>query len=80
VGIISTREINKKSPDYILPGSILKETNILIYEKQLQERLNRLFCEIFNPEMPFEQTQDEKRCRNCDFQRLCGRQTSADSR
>lgn len=80
VGIISTREINKKSPDYILPGSVLKETNILIYEKQLQERLNRLFCEIFNPEMPFEQTQDEKRCRNCDFQRLCGRQTSADSR
>lgn len=75
VGIISTREINKKSLAYILPGIILKESNILVYKQLLKERLNILFCEIFDENVPFTQTQDEQVCRNCDFIHLCSRQT-----
>lgn len=76
VGIVSTREINKKNPAYILPGSILDDDNILTYKEFLQEELNLLFCQIFDDTTPFDQTPDEKNCRNCDFVHLCARQTS----
>ena len=74
-GIISTREINKKNPAYMLPGSILNDYNILTYKTLLKEELNLLFCQIFDDRNPFTQTDDEKVCRNCDFVHLCGRQT-----
>jgi CRISPR/Cas system-associated exonuclease Cas4 (RecB family) len=74
-GIISTREINKKNPAYMLPGSILNDYNILTYKTLLKEELNLLFCQIFDDRTPFTQTDDEKVCRNCDFVHLCGRQT-----
>lgn len=80
VSILSAREVNKKSPAYVMPGSILNEYNILVHKELLSERLNLLFCEIFDKDVPFKQTEDEKRCRNCDFIHLCGRQTSTDNR
>lgn len=80
VGILSTRKVNKKSDNYILQGSILKESNIMVQKKRLQDSLNRLFCEIFDSKTPFLQTDNEKNCRNCDFLHICGRQTTVDSR
>lgn len=76
-GIISTREVNKKNPAYMLPGSIFDDYNILAHKDLLKERLNLLFCQIFDKSTPFTQTDDEKVCRNCDFVHLCGRQTGA---
>jgi CRISPR/Cas system-associated exonuclease Cas4 (RecB family) len=29
--------------------------------------------EMLDSEVPFVQTEDEKRCRNCDFKGICGR-------
>ena len=39
----------------------------------LEEKLKLLLSEIIDPEMPFSQTEDEKRCALCDFKHLCGR-------
>ena len=40
---------------------------------QFEERLKDIITEIFNPEIPFEPTDDKETCRNCDFSSLCGR-------
>ena len=80
VGIVSTREVNKGNRKYILPGSILDNNNILDYKDLLAEKLNDLFCRIYDPSQPFVQTQDKEICKNCDFLHLCGRQTTVDNR
>lgn len=41
------------------------------YEKEFRERLQDLLEEIFNPDIPFTQTEEEKRCAYCDFKGLC---------
>jgi hypothetical protein len=80
VGIVSTQLINKNDPNYILRGSLCDEDNLLNYKQILSEGLNRLFCGIFDEKTPFTQTENEDRCKICDFLHLCGRQTVVDSR
>ena len=80
VGIISTRAVNRNHPNYMIPGLILNEPDILQFSPALSERLNMLFCEIFDPSAPFTQTDDTETCKYCDFLHLCGRQTSTESR
>lgn len=79
-GIISTREVNKNNPDYIFRAAIFGEDNLLMYKDLLTEHLNRLFCGIFDEAVPFAQTEDENKCKICEFLHLCGRQTTAESR
>lgn len=79
-GIISTREINMNHADYLFHGSIIKDRNILKFKELLAEKLNLLFCEIFDEPHPFTQTEDEEKCKMCDFLHLCGRQTATESR
>ena len=43
------------------------------YEKEFRERLQSLLEEIFNPEVPFMQTEIEDHCKYCDFRQLCRR-------
>lgn len=80
VGIISTQLINKNDPNYILKGGICDEDNLLIFKQLLSEGLNRLFCGIYDATIPFTQTENEERCKNCEFLHLCGRQTVVDGR
>ena len=80
VGIISTRAVNRNNPLYMIPGMIMDEKDILQFSPELSERLNRLFCEIFDSSAPFTQTDDTKTCEYCDFLHLCGRQTTTESR
>ena len=47
-----------------IPDDILFE-----FETQLKE----LLSDIFNPEIPFEQTSDTKNCEYCNFQSICGK-------
>lgn len=42
-----------------------------VYEQEFRRYLNNLLQEIFNPDIPFTQTEDEKRCTYCDFKQLC---------
>lgn len=41
--------------------------------KIFEDSLKKLFEEIFNPEMPFKQTEDEKRCSYCPYAGICYR-------
>ena len=45
--------------------------NFAFYEDEFRERLSALLQEIYNPEEPFTQTEDAKKCEYCDFKRLC---------
>lgn len=80
VNIISTQAVNRNNPKYMIPGLIMGETDILQFSPALSERLNRLFCEIFDPSVPFTQTADAETCKYCVFLHLCGRQTPTESR
>ena len=40
---------------------------------QFEEKLKGIIEEIFNPDIPFDPTDDKETCRNCDFSQLCGR-------
>lgn len=48
----------------------LEGEDLRAYTEQL---LSELFEELFNPEVPFTQTEDEKRCEYCDFKQMCQR-------
>ena len=80
VGIISTREVNRNHANYLFPGSIFNDKDFLLHKRLLSERLNLLFCEIFDPATLFKQTDKIETCKYCDFLHICGRQTSTESR
>ena len=42
-------------------------------EQKFEEKLIELISEVFNPDIPFSPTDEEKTCRYCDFSQLCGR-------
>lgn len=48
-------------------------TNFAFYEDEFRQRLHQLLQDIFNPALPFTQTEDEKRCEYCDFRKYCRR-------
>ena len=41
--------------------------------QEFEERLKGIISEIFNPDIPFEPTDDDEACKNCDFKSLCSR-------
>jgi ATP-dependent helicase/DNAse subunit B len=43
------------------------------YEQEFRERLQALLEEIFLPDVPFVQTEQEDKCAYCDFKALCGK-------
>lgn len=47
--------------------------NFSFYEDLFREKLDSLLQEIFNPDTPFAQTEDNKKCEYCDFKNLCKR-------
>lgn len=47
--------------------------NFAFYEDEFRERLEGLLQEIYNPDIPFDQTENTKRCEYCDYRNLCKR-------
>ena len=41
--------------------------------QEFETGLKELISSIFNPEIPFTQTDDETRCTYCAFKEICGR-------
>ena len=39
----------------------------------MEAMLKAVVAEMLDTEVPFVQTEDEKKCRNCDFKGICGR-------
>lgn len=44
-----------------------------VYEEDFRENLNNLLQEIYNPDVPFNQTENKKICEYCDYKILCKR-------
>lgn len=63
-GIISFRKIQT-------PYLMLKTGKVDL--EQLDEDFTALITEIFNPEIPFTQTNEEKTCRFCIYKQICGK-------
>ncbi|MCU0357371.1 MAG: PD-(D/E)XK nuclease family protein [Cyclobacteriaceae bacterium] len=55
----------------VMKGQRLEEVNALLPEFEV--RLRELMEEIYNPEVPFDQTTNLKNCSYCDFARICHR-------
>lgn len=63
-GIISFRKIQS-------PYLMLKTGKVDL--EQLEEDFTTLITEIFNPKIPFTQTNEEKTCRFCIYKQICGK-------
>ena len=59
-------------------GSTEKNSRLILsfnpHMEEFLERLDLLLTEIFNPEIPFAQTEVQKRCEHCDFNSICQRE------
>lgn len=71
--------IHRAASDDYSPVICLKETrkqeipvtDFSLYEEEFREGLQQLLEEIFNKEIPFQQTEIEEKCAYCDFKALC---------
>ena len=48
-------------------------TDFAPHDKEFRYQLDIVLKEIFDQDVPFTQTEDEKRCAFCDFRRMCRR-------
>ena len=46
-------------------------TNFDKFKKEFKQAFDKLILEIFNPDMPFTQCEDDKHCRYCSFKEIC---------
>ncbi len=67
-GIYPLKQINQ-GVLYLRKGELLDEEKLGYFG----ERLQKLLTEIYNPEIPFTQAEDEKRCLYCPFTDICKR-------
>ncbi|MBW3466230.1 PD-(D/E)XK nuclease family protein [Arthrospiribacter ruber] len=72
-GLFNVKEIFKKdfNPFMKVDKSDLEDYSD--FREEFEEGLSRLLAEIFDPEVPFEQTDDEEKCRYCPYKDICGR-------
>ena len=54
-------------------GMKVEITSYQEYEEEFLERLQTCLSEIFDPLVPFDQTEDEEKCTRCPFQNICAR-------
>lgn len=47
--------------------------NYLTYQEEYEKGLSELLEELFDPEVPFSQTDDWKKCKYCAYKAICGR-------
>jgi CRISPR/Cas system-associated exonuclease Cas4 (RecB family) len=71
-GIITFQELYKQNEDYIYYAEIDKEKNLSKEILQLfEEKLMQLFSAIFNENNAFQQTEEAKNCKYCDYKTVC---------
>ena len=69
-GIISFRNLNAGLMPFNYGSEELLTTSML---KEFEQELKFLLAEIINPELQFEQTEDEKHCEKCPYLQICNR-------
>ena len=73
--LLYTRSSSKPTADdiyYSVGGNTIKDFTGQ-YGQEFEERLKGIIQDIFNPDIPFEPTDDKEACKRCDFSNLCGR-------
>ena len=68
VGILGMRELNR-GVQWLQAGRTIRPELIDAFETALQQMVQ----EMYNPEVPFRQTEDVKRCSYCPYNRICHR-------
>ncbi len=68
VGILSMRHLSHGT-QWLRAGQLVPEEVIAAFDT----RLKKMVQEIYNPEVPFTQTEDLKQCEYCAFNRVCRR-------
>ncbi|MGY6523630.1 MAG: PD-(D/E)XK nuclease family protein [Mongoliitalea sp.] len=76
-GLFNVKEIFKEgfSPFLLMGETRSKEElqNYLDVAEEFEQGLSDLLSELFNPEIPFDQTDDPKKCQYCAYKEMCGR-------
>jgi len=60
------------TPKLAVEAPVAYELNS-IFAEALDERLEALFAEMVNADIPFKRSEDSKACEYCDFKTICGR-------
>lgn len=68
IGILSMRHLSQGT-QWLRAGQLVPEEVITAFDTRLKEMVQ----EIYNPEVPFTQTEDLKQCEYCAFNRVCRR-------
>ena len=72
-GLLNMQELFQPDFDYRLTLGGNPLTDARPHMETFQSKLSELLSEIFNTEQSFDQTEDEIRCKFCDFKGICGR-------
>ena len=67
-GLVVARELGE-GVKYVNDGNVFSAEQLGEFETHLRTLLD----EIYNPAIPFKQTEDEQRCRYCSFKEICTR-------
>ena len=72
-GIYSTKLLFGKDYDFRLKCDKELIQNFRYYQQEFSDHLRQLLEELFSPEHPFCQTDNEKKCRTCSYAGICRR-------
>lgn len=74
-GLFNSRDLFSKDFEWKIINKPAKEPvlDFSVYAQEFEEALSQLLTEIYDPEKPFEQTDDEKKCSICPYVDICGR-------
>ncbi|GAB2481625.1 PD-(D/E)XK nuclease family protein [Algoriphagus taiwanensis] len=72
-GIFNIKEIYDPKFNPFLVMNKEEISDYLDFAEEFEQGLSGLLAEIFNPEVPFDQTEDEKKCSHCAYKEICGR-------
>ncbi|MCM0041247.1 MAG: PD-(D/E)XK nuclease family protein [Algoriphagus sp.] len=72
-GIINIKEIYSQDFNPYLQLDKSEVNDYREFAEEYEQRLRGLLEEIINPKVPFDQTEDKKKCEFCAYKELCGR-------
>ncbi|MDE6451849.1 MAG: PD-(D/E)XK nuclease family protein, partial [Odoribacter sp.] len=72
-GIYSTKQLFSKAYDYHLRCDNTTIGNFRHVEEEYRSHLKALLESLFSPTIPFRQTEDNKKCKNCSYTGICRR-------
>lgn len=70
-GIYSTKMLFGKDYDYRLKCDKDYISDFRRYEEEFRNHLSKLLEQLFSPEVPFRQNENDKKCRTCNYAGIC---------